>query len=142
MKKKDLIKVISLVLFLILLCAVAGSLCGCRQADRVAYNLGREADSFNIMRKLTVMNARTDTIMLELTGRFSLSNNSSKELEVVIEYDKGCYKKNFIYLTDNVLYVVEDLSGADVSPYQYEITFLPAMVPLVDFDVNLEGIVE
>lgn len=84
------------------------------------------------MRKLTVMNARTDTIMLELTGRFSLKNNSTNELVVILETDDNVYKVNYIYLTDNVLYVVEDMSGADISPYHYELNFLPQMIPVFD----------
>ena len=39
-----------------LLCA---SGCG-RQSTRVAYNISKEADNFNVTRRLEVINARTD----------------------------------------------------------------------------------
>lgn len=33
------------------------------------------------------------------------------------------YKKNYIYLNDYTLYVVEDISGTHTDPYHYEIVF-------------------
>lgn len=98
---------------------------GCTEADKVSTNVSQEADNFNVTRKLTVINARTDTVLLELTGTFALKNNSDNELEVIIETAKGKYRKDLVYLNDYTMYVVEDVSGADVDKYKYEINFLP-----------------
>ena len=98
---------------------------GCTEADQVSANISQEADNFNVTRKLTVLNARTDTILLELTGTFALKNNSSRELEVIIETAEGKYQKDYVYLNDYTMYVVEDISGSDVDKYHYEINFLP-----------------
>lgn len=35
------------------------------------------------------------------------------------------YQKHFVYLNDDTMYVVEDISGANVDKYHYEINFLP-----------------
>ena len=96
-----------------------------KEAEQVSYNIGKEADNFNVTRKLTVINARTDTILLEMEGTFSLSNNSDNELEVICEVGDGKYQKHFVYLNDDTMYVVEDISGANVDKYHYEINFLP-----------------
>ena len=106
----------------VLLCAF---LTGCTEVYKVSNNISQEADNFNVTRKLTVLNARTDTILLELTGTFSLQNNSENELEVIIETAEGKYQKDLVYLNDYTMYVVEDISGADVDKYYYEINFLP-----------------
>ena len=99
---------------------------GCStEATKVSHNISQEADNFNVTRKLTVLNARTDTILLELTGTFALENNSSNELEVIIETAEGKYQKDYVYLNDYTMYVVEDISGSDVDKYHYEINFLP-----------------
>lgn len=46
-------------------------LCGCqRQSDRVAYNISKEADNFNVTRRLEVINARTDKPVFELYWQF------------------------------------------------------------------------
>jgi len=103
-------------------------LTGCTEVDRVSTNLGKEADNFNITRRIVVMNARTDTVMFELVGNFSLQNNSEHELEIVCEVGNGTYKKHFIYLNENTLYVVEDVSGAFVDKYHYEVHYIPEMV--------------
>ena len=108
-------------------------LCGCRQADRVAYNISRSADYFNVTRRVAVINARTDEPVFELIGNFSLKNNNVNELEIVCEVGKGIYKKHFIYLNEWTIYVVEDVSGAYVDPYHYEVNFLPEMINPVTF---------
>lgn len=107
---------------------LAGTLCGCSEASRVRRNLNQEADNFNIQRRITVLNARTDKVLLEMEGTFSLSNNSDDELVVTCEVGEGKYQKHYIYLNSYTLYVVEDISGADVDPYHYELNIIPEMV--------------
>lgn len=91
-------------------------------------NLSQQADNFNITRRIVVMNARTDTVLFELIGNFSLQNNNNNELEIVCEIQEGVYKKHFIYLNENTIYVVEDISGAYVDKYHYEVNYIPEMV--------------
>lgn len=100
---------------------------GCREADKVAYNISKEADNFNVTRRLAVINARTDKPLFELVGRFAISNNEENELEITVEVAKGRYKKHMVYLNDWTCYVVEDVSGASVDEYRYEVNFLPEM---------------
>lgn len=106
----------------LLICLV---LTGCTEVDQVSSNISKEADNFNVTRKLTVLNARTDTILLELTGTFALKNNSNNELEIIIETAEGKHQKDYVYLNDYTMYVVEDISGSSVDKYHYEINFLP-----------------
>ena len=115
-------KMMAVLLMALLVCM---AITGCTEANQVSNNISQEADNFNVTRKLTVVNARTDTILLELTGTFALKNNTANELEVIIETEEGKYKKDLVYLNDYTMYVVEDVSGADVYKYHYEINFLP-----------------
>lgn len=103
-------------------------LVGCRESDRVAYNISQEADNFNVRRRLTVINARTDTVLLTMEGLFALKNNNTSELEIIAEVEENKYQKHYVYLNEYTLYVVEDISGADVDKYHYEINFLPQMI--------------
>lgn len=109
-----------LALLMVMVC-----LTGCTESEQVSYNISKEADNFNVTRRLTVINARTDTVLLEMIGTFALKNNSSSELEVICEVADGTYQKHFVYLNEYTLYVVEDISGASVDKYHYEINFLP-----------------
>lgn len=110
----------------LILCALI--LTGCTQVDRVSSNIRQQADNFNITRRIIVINARTDKPVFELTGNFSLQNNVNNELEIIVEIGQGSYKKHFIYLNDWTMYVVEDVSGAFVDKYHYEINYLPEMI--------------
>jgi outer membrane lipoprotein-sorting protein len=103
-------------------------LSGCTQASRASYNISKEANNFNVTRRLAVINARTDKPVFELIGNFSLSNNTDNELEITVETEQGVYKKHFVYLNEWTIYVVEDVSGATVDPYHYEVNFLPEMI--------------
>lgn len=109
-----------LALLMVMVC-----LTGCTESEQVNYNISKEADNFNVTRRLTVINARTDTVLLEMIGTFALKNNSSSELEVICEVADGTYQKHFVYLNEYTLYVVEDISGSSVDKYHYEINFLP-----------------
>ena len=122
--------------FICMFCLLFIAYCGCREADRVSYNISKEADNFNIVRRITVFNIRTDTVLMQMTGKFSLQNNSTSELEVVCEVEKGTYQKHFVYLNEYTMYIVEDLSGAQVSPYAYELEFLPQTLVPVKITTN------
>ena len=110
---------------IVLLLVMMFMLCGCREADRVSRNVSKEANNFNVTRRVTVFNIRTDTVLMQMTGKISIENNTHNELVVLVEVEKGLYQKHFIYLNEYAMYTVEDLSGAEVSPYAYELEFLP-----------------
>ena len=120
-------KVLLVIMILITMVVATGCEELYTQADRVSHNVGMEADRFNVTRRLAVLNARTDKPIFELVGNFSLKNNSTNELEVICEVAPGEYKKHFVYLNQWTIYVVEDVSGATVSQYHYEVNFLPEM---------------
>ena len=96
---------------------------GCSEADKVNSNLSRQADYFECERRITVYNARTDTIILEAEGYMSISNNSKSELVVTVKTGPNEYKKNYVYLNAYTLYVVEDITGTHADPYHYKMYF-------------------
>lgn len=78
---------------------------GCSTAHTVNHNLSKDANEFNIYRRITVTNARTDTVMLQAEGYMALGNNSSNELVVTIKTGDDQYYKDYIYLNDWTCYV-------------------------------------
>lgn len=114
-------KIILIIVFIILSLFI---LTGCTEVEDVKYNVSRDADNFKLMRKITVYNTRSNTFLLEITGNFSLQNNSNNELEIVCKTDEDKYKKNFIYLNNDVGYFVEDITGdKDFDLYYYNIKY-------------------
>lgn len=108
-------------------------LCGCAsEATKVNRNISKQADYFNSLRKITVYNARTDNIILVAEGYMSISNNSSHELVVTVKTGANTYKKNYVYLNDYTLYVVEDITGTYADPYHYKMYFNPHILPDIE----------
>jgi outer membrane lipoprotein-sorting protein len=113
---------------ILLIVTMIFTLVGCTEADRVSSNLSQQADSFNVARKLTVINVRTDSILFQMTGNFSIEKESDGDLAVIGENDNGTYYKHFICLAEEITYVVEDLGTTTVNKYKYEINFNPKMI--------------
>lgn len=129
MKKRIIAAVIAV-------CMMAASMTGCTEAERATHNVQKEADYFNVERRLSVINARTDKPILELIGYFFLSNNSDNELVITLEVAENQYKVDYVYLNNWTIYTVEDISGTHVDPYHYEINFLPEMIQPIKFTQN------
>ena len=105
-------------------------LTACSQASRVESNLTKEADNFNIVRQLTVINCLQGDVLFRMTGKMSITADAGdNQLEIIVENDDGNYTKHFVGLSDNVTYTIEDLNlGAnDVEKYKYTLNFNPEM---------------
>lgn len=117
---------------------IAVLLIGCdTEANRVSYNLSQEADNFNDVRQVTVINCLQGDVLFQMTGKMSITaDTDDNQLEIIVEDENGDYKKHFIGLSDNVTYVVEDITSKDVEKYKYTLNFNPDMwIP-----VNVETI--
>jgi hypothetical protein len=102
---------------------------GCdRQADKVSYNLSQQADNFNVVRQLTVINCIAGDVLFQMTGKLSIkADTADKQLEVVVENSDGSYQKHFIGLSDNVTYIVEQKNYKNVDKYKYTLNYNPKM---------------
>lgn len=138
---------------LTVLCAAAVmalSLGGCRQASRVNYNLSKSADNFNVTRRLSVINTRTDEPLFEMVGNFAISNDDENELVVTVETcGEAALNQRWKALVERgaaaELSLVSDCkketnvwslvrrSGAYVDKYHYEVNFLPEMIIPITF---------
>ena len=129
----------------ILLVATLLSLVGCTEADKVSTNLSNKADNFEEYRRITVINCLQGETLFQMTGLMSIQPDPSEnQLEVVVKVENGEYKKHFIGLSNNVTYVVEDITSADVSNTKYTLYFNPDMwfpyeVEIVDPDAPNGG---
>ena len=126
---------ISLAILSVLLTATVLTGCG-TEAQRVSYNLSQQADNFNIVRQLTVINCIEGDVLFQMTGKMSITaDTADNQLEIIVE-DNGTYVKHFVGLSDNVTYVVEDLNlGAnEVNKYKYTLNFNPKM--WIPYDVE------
>jgi len=127
-------KILSMVLCTgLLLIPMTG--CGQTEAEKVSYNLSLEADNFNVVRQLTVIDCITGDVLFQMTGRISINaDREDNQLEVTVEDENSGYQKHFIGLSDNVTYVVEQLRSKNVDKYKYTLNYNPKMWVPVTID--------
>ena len=129
MKKKIILIVLLVVTVLVI--------SSCRQADIVRHNLKREADDFNIRRRITVLNTRTDTPMMQITGLLSINVDEDGDLNITIEKEPNQFVLNYAHLSQDTTYIVEQIETKKVNKYQYEIKFYPTQLVSGFLDVKI-----
>jgi len=126
-------KVLGIALGAMMVFGVSG--CFTSDADAVSANLSKEADMFRVLRRVIFYNGITGEYMLTIEGYCSLGNNDGPgELTVTCKVGDG-YKKNFLGLSDNVTYFLEQLDSANVSTDHYKVIFKPATI-IPDIDIE------
>ena len=106
---------------------------GCSEAERVNQNISRQAEYFECERRVTVYNARTDTVIMLIEGYINIeTNHRTNELVVTAKVGADTYKKNYVYLTDYTLYVVDDINGTHTDPWHYKIYFDFKILPDIE----------
>ena len=124
-------------LLILTICVAVLTLSSCRQADTVRHNLKREADDFNIRRRITVLNTRTDTPMMQITGLISIDTDSDGDLNITIEKAPDEYVLNYAHLSQDTTYIVEQIETKEVNKYAYEIKFYPSQLVSGWLDIRL-----
>ena len=119
---------------ILIVCIAVLGLVACERDAKVAsYNLSKAADMFEINRRIVFLNGITDSVLLEMEGRCSIEDQKI-QLEVTCKLGPNQYVKNFLGLSDNISYVVEQLQTVDVNVYHYRRIFKPqAVIPDIDF---------
>ena len=122
-------KIISILIIIVMMSTF---LVGCSEADKVNYNISKQAEYFECERRITVYNARTDKIVFVAEGYMNIANNSTQELVVTFKIGANEYKKNYVYLNEWTLYVVEDITGTHTDPYHYKMYFHTEILPDIE----------
>lgn len=118
-KIKTLLSLLAIILLAIIL------LCGCDKSDQVNYNLDRQANAFETYRQFTLVNLRSDKILMEVEGYISISNsvedNAESELQITIKTGEDTYKRHYCYIGAQTCYLVEQIENSHTDPYHWEI---------------------
>ena len=118
--KKHWKKLAAIVVLLVCLFVLSS----CRQSERVSYNLKREADDFNIRRRITVMNTRTDKTMMQITGLLSIDIDKDGDLNIIIEKAPGEFVLNYAHLSQDTTYMVEQIETKEVASTNTKSSFI------------------
>lgn len=113
-------------------------LSGCTDAATTANdNLSKAADNFEVPRRIVGINAITDKVLFSVEGFCSITPGD-KKLDVICKTDKnGTVERTSLGLSDNVTYVVTQLSGVKVDLFKPRVIFRPeTVIPNVDLSVS------
>lgn len=121
-------KIISLILTI--LCVFG--LSSCNEAENIQYNIAYQSDNFETYRRITVINLRSDTILLQVEGYLSIKDSTESELAVIIKTGKDKYQMHYIYTGAEIVYLVEQLEPSNTDPYHWEIRVF-ATIPEIDW---------
>lgn len=109
----------------------------CRSdADIASENLSKAADQFDVARRIVFINGITDEYLFEISGYCSIQPDPGEaQLEVTCRADKDerGFVKHFFGLSDNTVYLVEQLAPVDVSTDRPRVIFKPeSLIPNID----------
>ena len=85
---KKVTKLVLIVLVLVMMLLLTGCM---TEAEKVSHNVSKEADNFNVTRRITVFNIRSDKVLLEIIGNLSVQN-SGGDIDIIVETEPGHYK--------------------------------------------------
>lgn len=115
------------------------ALTGCTDDASVASrNVSKDADNFQVMRRVVFYNAIQDSYILEMEGYCSVKADSAdQQLEVICKRGNDLYEKHFLGYSDNVTYTVEQLELVKADPYHYKIVFKPeSILPFQNVEIR------
>ena len=118
-------KIIALILAAIFLTAFCTA---CNDAQTIQHNIAKQSDNFNTYRLVTVINLRSDKVLLEIEGYISIQNSASDELAIIIMTGQDEYKMHYVYLAPEVVYLVQQIDNTHTDPYHWDIR-IHALLP-------------
>ena len=107
-------------------------LSGCSEAGQVNDNLRKQEANFEIYRQVTVINLRSDKILLEVEGYLHIMIDDDGDLNITIMTGPNTYKLHYVSLNGEAMYISEQLENATTNPYNWEIRIF-AITPDIDF---------
>lgn len=121
-------------LFLLVVIAMLFGSTGCSDADVASKNISKDADQFEITRRIVFYNGITGEYILTIEGLCSLGNyDTPGYLSVTCKTGATKYKKHYLGLSDNVTYFAEQIDSSQVDVYHYSVIFKPSVIiPDVD----------
>ena len=102
------------------LCVVA-SLSACNKADNIKHNISRQSDAFESYREVTIINLRSDKVLMQVEGYISIKNNTNNELAIIVMEGPEQYKMHYVYIGGEVVYLVKQKENSTTDPYHWDI---------------------
>lgn len=116
-------KLFRIIVALLLTLTAMFAFAGCDKADTMRLNIQKEADKFNVYRKITFVNLYTGQLLYSAEGYFSIQTTyentyqGQQEIGIVFNVAKNEYKMDYFSIAENVCYVIEQVENTTGNPY-------------------------
>ena len=136
---KNRFNVIGLILAVAIAVIFPLAFIGCSQAETVTHNIQKDADQFNVYRRMTFVNLYTNELLYSAEGYFSVQttydNDYQGQQEVALVFKVGAnqFKMDYFSIDNNVVYVIEQIENTTTNPYHWKIVWY---VPIPDIVVG------
>ena len=131
--KKTTFKIITIILVCVCVVAFTILLSGCSQAGTVTHNIQKDADKFNVYRKITFVNLYTNEPLYSAEGYFSIQTTydntyqGQQGIGLVFKVGADEYKMDYFSIDNNVAYVIEQTENTTTNPYYWKIVWYVAL---------------
>ena len=83
------------------------------------------AKRYSELKRLTIINTRTDKIEVEVIGALAKDNLTDKEWVCIdVSLGNGEFREHSFYINENCMYMIEDLGDAEDYDYKYNVDYL------------------
>jgi len=103
------------------------TLMSCTDASVASSNLSKQADMFELDRRVVFYNGITSEYILVIKGRCSVDARGGT-LAVTCKTGRNQFKKHYLGLSDNVTFFSEQVESSEVDVYKYEVIFKPSVI--------------
>ena len=124
-------KIVVCLCLMCMICIPLGMLTGCNKADNIQHNIRQDSDNFETYRRVTVINLRSDKVLLTVEGYISIKDSSTNEIAIIINTAPNKYMMHYVYTGPEVVYLVEQMEPSNTDPYHWEIKIF-AVTPDID----------
>ena len=103
----------------------------CTKEDTIQHNLLKDTGNFKTYRKITVINLRSDKILMEFEGYLTTKLDSEKDVNIMIMTGPNTYQLHYVRLANEITYCCEQLDNTSTDPYHWKVTIY-AILPEVE----------
>lgn len=125
-------KIFKLLLVACIAVVTVFSLTGCVAKEvNVQHNLLKETGDFKTYRKITVINLRSDKVLMEFVGYLTSTLDDEGDVNIIIMTGPDKYQLHYVRLANEVTYISEQLDNTTTDPYHWEVNIY-AILPEVN----------
>lgn len=98
--------------------------------NTIQHNLLNETGNFKTYRKITIINLRSDKVLMEFKGYLTSKLDKEGDVNIMIMVAPDKYQLHYVRLADEITYLSEQIDNTSTDAYHWEINIY-AILPEV-----------